>query len=68
MVLYTKQGYIWRRHPSGFDQVAGRIFGGDGSASYQLASRPYDEVPVHGHPSRRHAFEAAAHALAVREP
>lgn len=63
---YLKQGYIWWRSPNNFDPVVGRVYGGDGSATYQLAARPYDECPVHGHANIQAAFEAAVKVLNER--
>lgn len=62
-----KHGYIMTQTPGGFDVIAGRVFGGDGSASYQIAARPYDELPVAGHPNREAAYEAAVKVLEERD-
>ena len=49
-----------------FPKIVGRVYGGDGSATYQLAGRPYDECPVHGHANIQAAFEAAVKTLNER--
>jgi microcystin-dependent protein len=44
-------------------RIVGRVYGGDGSATYQLAARPYDECPVHSHQNIEVAFQAAVAEL-----
>lgn len=61
---YFKHGYIWTGVE--FPRVVGRVFGGDGSASYQLAGRPHDECSVPGHASVQEAYEAAVKVLNER--
>lgn len=50
-----------------FPKIVGRVYGGDGSATYQLAARPHDECPVHGHASIEAAYQAAIKVLEDRE-
>jgi len=50
-----------------FPHIVGRVYGGDGSATYQLAGRPNDECPVHGHASIEEAFAAAVKVLEQRD-
>ena len=61
--------YIYRKNPDGFDPIVGRVYGQDrpGMATYQLAARPFDEMPQHGHDSKDLAFEAAVKELERRE-
>jgi hypothetical protein len=49
-----------------FPKIVGRVYGGDGSATYQLAARPNDECPAHGHASIEAAFDAAVKVLEER--
>lgn len=44
--------------PSGrtMPQIVGRVFGGEGSAMYQIAARPHDEVSTGPFPTRQEAF------------
>jgi len=65
---YLKGGYIWFGQGGTFDPIVGRVYGQDApnSATYQLAGRPNDEVPVHGFNSRQEAFEAARAELEMR--
>ena len=63
---YLQHRYIMVEE-RGFPKIVGRVYGGDGSATYQLAARPYDECPVHGHASIEAAFAAAVKALETRE-
>ncbi|CAB4183056.1 hypothetical protein UFOVP1077_36 [uncultured Caudovirales phage] len=61
-------GYILRAAKP-FDVIVGRVYGQDkpNSATYQLAGRPFDEVPVHGHDRKQLAFEAAVKELEMRD-
>lgn len=63
---YTRQGrYIVTTER--FPRIVGRIFGGDGYMSYQLAARPYDEVSVSGFANEEAAYAAAISVLHTRE-
>lgn len=62
---YLKHRYIWIGVE--FPRVVGRVFGGDGAASYQIAARPYDEPAVHGHANIQEAYEAALKVLNERQ-
>ena len=63
-MYHFKQGYIWTTEE--FPKVVGRVYGGEGSATYQLAARPNDECPVHGHESVYEAYQAAVEVLKSR--
>lgn len=67
MKYFLKNRYIMTSTPGGFDQIVGRVYGGDGSSTYQLAARPNDETPVHGHLSIEAAFRAAVKVLEERD-
>ena len=67
MKYFLKNRYIMTSSPGGFDQIVGRVYGGDGSSTYQLAGRPNDEAPVHGHPSIEAAYRAAVAVLEERD-
>ncbi len=66
LAFYLQNRWIMKRTDKGFDPIVGRVYGGDGSATYQLAGRPHDECPVHGHPNIKAAFEAAVKILESR--
>ena len=50
--FYLKDSYIVTHTAGGFVRIVGRIIGGDGSAGYQLAGRPYDDLAVYGYDTR----------------
>jgi hypothetical protein len=64
---FLKDRYIMTSSPGGFDQIVGRVIGGEGSASYQLAARPYDELMVNGYDSIEAAYRAAVAVLEERD-
>lgn len=62
---YMRDRYIWAG--SRFPRVVGRVFGGDGSASYQIAARPHDECSVPGFPNIDAAVAAIIKELESRD-
>lgn len=61
-----KDSYIVTHTAGGFVRIVGRIIGGDGSAGYQLAGRPYDDLAVYGYDTREDAYADAVKVLRER--